>query len=127
MKIKITKIPNNKKAFGGWNNTHGGDFSNGVIQINSGGSHSTNPMGGVQMGIDAQGIPNLVEEGEVIFNDYVFSNRLTVPNAVKEKYKLRGNKKLTFADAAKQVQKESEERPNDPISKRGLMSSMSRL
>ena len=127
MKIKITKIPNNKKAFGGWNNTHGGDFSNGVIQINSGGLHSTNPYEGVQMGVDNQGIPNLVEEGEVIFNDYVFSNRLTVPNAVREKYKLRGNKELTFADAAKQMQKESEERPNDPISKRGLLSSMSRL
>ena len=127
MKIKITKIPNNKKAFGGWNNTHGGDFSNGVIQINSGGLHSTNPYEGVQMGVDNQGIPNLVEEGEVVFNDYVFSNRLTVPDAVREKYKLRSNKELTFADAAKQMQKESEERPNDPISKRGLLSSMSRL
>ena len=40
------------------------------------------------MGIDNQGIPNLVEEGEVVFNDYVFSNRLKVPKAVKEKYKL---------------------------------------
>lgn len=127
MKIKITKIPNNKKAFGGWSNTHGGDFSNGVTQINSGGLHSTNPYEGVQMGIDNQGIPNLVEEGEVVFNDYVFSNRLKVPDAVRNKYKLRGNKELTFADAAKQIQKESEERPNDPISKRGLLSSMSRL
>ena len=79
------------------------------------------------MGIDNQGIPNLVEEGEVVFNDYVFSNRLKVPKAMKNKYRLRGNKELTFADAAKQMQKESEERPNDPISKRGLMSSMTRL
>ena len=118
MKIKITKIPNNKKAFGGWNNTHGGDFSNGVIQINSGGLHSTNPFEGVQMGIDPQGVPNLVEEGEVIFNDYVFSNRMKVPKAIRQKYKLRDN--ITFADAAKKLGKESEERPNDPISKRGL-------
>ena len=79
------------------------------------------------MGVDNQGIPNLVEEGEVVFNDYVFSNRLKVPDAVRNKYRLRGNKELTFADVAKQMQKESEERPNDPISKRGLLSSMSRL
>ena len=55
-----------------------------------------------------------------VFNDYVFSNRLKVPKAVREKYKLRGPKDMTFADAAKKAQKESEERPNDPISKRGL-------
>ena len=125
MKIKITKIPNNKKAFGGWNNTHGGDFSNGVIQINSGGLHSTNPFEGVQMGIDPQGVPNLVEEGEVIFNDYVFSNRMKVPKAIRQKYKLRDN--ITFADAAKKLGKESEERPNDPISKRGLEAFMGAL
>lgn len=124
MKIKITKIPNNKKAFGGWNNTHGGDFSNGVIQINSGGLHSTNPFGGVQMGVDDQGIPNLVEQGELVYNDYVFSKRIKAPKALKSTYKLRGN---TFADIAKYAQKESEERPNDPISKRGLDDIMTKL
>ena len=111
----------NKKAEGGEL------FTNGVTIIGNGGTHESNPYEGVQMGVDPQGIPNLVEEGEVVFNDYVFSNRLIVPDAVREKYKLRGNKELTFADAAKQVQKESKERPNDPISKRGLMSAMSRL
>lgn len=104
---------------------HGGDFTNGVIQINSGGLHSTNPFGGVQMGIDPQGVPNLVEEGEVIFNDYVFSNRIKVPKAIRQKYKLRDN--ITFAEAAKKLGKESEERPNDPISKRGLEAFMSAL
>lgn len=77
-------------------------------------------MEGVQMGMDAQGVPNLVEEGEVIFNDYVFSNRMRVPKAVRSKYKLRDSKGITFADAAKKIAKESEERPNDPISQRGL-------
>ena len=114
-----------KHADGGELHTHGGDFTNGVIQINSGGLHSTNPFEGVQMGIDPQGVPNLVEEGEVIFNDYVFSNRLKVPKAIRQKYKLRDN--ITFADAAKKLSKESEERPNDPISKRGLESFMSAL
>ena len=114
-------------AFGGDLLTHGAEWDNGVTVIGNGGTHEESPYEGVQMGVDNQGIPNLVEEGEVVFNDYVFSNRLTVPDAVREKYKLRGNKELTFADAAKQMQKESEERPNDPISKRGLLSSMSRL
>lgn len=115
------------KAFGGDLLTHGAEWDNGVTVIGNGGTHEESPYEGVQMGVDNQGIPNLVEEGEVVFNDYVFSNRLTVPDTVREKYKLRGNKELTFADAAKQMQKESEERPNDPISKRGLMSAMSRL
>lgn len=65
-------------------------------------------------------MPNLVEEGEVIFNDYVFSKRLKVPKAVRKKYKLRGVKPLSFADAALQMGKEAEERPNDPISMRGM-------
>ena len=114
-------------AFGGDLLTHGAEWDNGVTVIGNGGTHEESPYEGVQMGVDNQGIPNLVEEGEVIFNDYVFSNRLTVPNAVREKYKLRGNKELTFADAARQMQKESKERPNDPISKRGLRNAMSRL
>lgn len=109
-----------KHAFGGDLNTNGGDFSNGLIMIGNGGTHEENPMEGVQMGVDDQGTPNLVEEGEVIFNDYVFSDRMKVPKAVRSKYKLREKKGITFADAAKKIAKESEERPNDPISQRGL-------
>lgn len=116
-----------KKAFGGPLHTHGADWTNGITIIDNGGSHESNPFEGVPMGIAPDGQPNLVEEGEVIFNDYVFSNRLRVPKAVREKYKLRGQKEMTFADAAKKAQKESEERPNDPISRRGLEDIMYRL
>lgn len=104
--------------------THGGIWDNGLTYINEGGSHEENPFEGVQMGIDPQGIPNLVEEGEVVYNDYVFSNRLTVPKDLKKKYKIKGK---TYADAAKYMSKESEERPNDPISQRGLDASMNLL
>lgn len=114
-------------AFGGNLITNGAEWDNGLTIIGNGGTHEENPMEGVQMGMDAQGIPNLVEEGEVIFNDYVFSNRMKVPKAIRSKYKLRENKDITFADAAKKIAKESEERPNDPISRRGLISSMTRL
>lgn len=104
--------------------THGGIFSNGITEIDEGGTHEENPFEGIQVGVDPEGIPNLVEEGEVIFNDYVFSNRIKVPKDVKKELKVKGD---TFADAAKNAQKESAERPNDPISKKGLEDSMSKL
>lgn len=113
-----------KHADGGELHTQGGDFTNGLTYIDNGGSHEANPFEGVQMGIDPQGVPNLVEEGEVIFNDYVFSDRMKLPKKLKEKYNIKGE---TFADAAKELSKESEERPNDPISKRGLQAFMSAL
>jgi hypothetical protein len=52
----------------------------GVQEIKTGGTHEQNPNGGVFMGTDNQGTPNLVEEGEVIvdFPDgrkFVFTNR----------------------------------------------------
>lgn len=106
-------------AMGGTLMTNGADFDTGITFIGNGGTHEDNPNEGVQVGVDPEGIPNLVEEGEVIWNDYVFSDRLKVPKALRQKYKLRGTKDLTFADASKQVLKESEERPNDPISNRG--------
>lgn len=109
-----------KHAFGGDLLTHGAEWDTGITIIGNGGTHEENPMEGVQIGMDAEGTPNLVEQGEVIFNDYVFSNRLKVPKTVRNKYKLRENKGITFADAAKKIAKESEERPNDPISQRGL-------
>lgn len=114
----------NRKAFGGSLSTHGSDFTNGITIVGNGGTHEQNPNEGVQMGVDQDGVPNLVEEGEVVFNNYVFSNRLKVPKKDMKKFKLKGK---TFADAAKNLQKESEERPNDPISKRGLEASMGRL
>lgn len=107
-------------AFGGDLLTHGANFDTGITLVGNGNTHEQNPYEGVQMGVDPEGTPNLVEEGEVIFNNYVFSNRLKVPKAVRNKYKLRGKKALTFADAALQMAKESEERPNDPISRNGL-------
>ena len=116
-----------KHAFGGTLSTNGADWDSGVVIIGNGDTHERNPMEGVQMGIDPNGIPNLVEEGEVIWNNYVFSNRLKVPKNIKSSYKLNINKDTTFAEAAKKIQKESEERPNDPISKRGLEDAMINL
>lgn len=121
MKVKIIKTPNSqnashwKHAFGGHLNTNGSDFMTGLTYIDNGDTHENNPYEGVPMGADSEGTPNLVEQGEVIFNDYVYSNRLQVPKAVRKKYKLRDN--MTFADAVKYLTKSYEERPNNSISR----------
>lgn len=120
----LANLERNYAAFGGplfayGGQTHGSDFTNGLMFINNGGTHESNPYEGVPISMDQEGNPNLVEEGEVIWNDYVFSNRLKVPKSLQKKYKL-GKKEMTFASAIDKLSKESEERPNDPISMRGL-------
>lgn len=114
-----------RKAFGGDLNTYGGTYNGGLEYINNGHTHSENPYGGVPMGTDRNGTPNLVEEGETIWNDYVFSNRLKVPETLTDEYKL--SKDITFAEASKKLGKEIEETPNDPISKRTFNSFMQDL
>ena len=128
----LANLERNYAAFGGplfayGGQTHGSDFTNGLMFINNGGTHENNPYEGVPISMDQEGNPNLVEEGEVVWNDYVFSDRLKVPKAVRTKYKLRGPKDMTFADAIEKLSKESEERPNDPISKRGLDNNLLKL
>lgn len=106
-------------ATGGPLYTQGGVWSDGLTYINEGGTHEENPYEGVQVGVDPNGIPNTVEEGEVIFNDYVFSNRIKLDEKQKNYFKLGGKMKYSYADAAKKLTKEFEETPNDPISKNG--------
>lgn len=107
---------------------HGGNFSNGVTIIGNGGTHEENPMEGVPMGIAPDGTPNLVEQGEVKFNNYVFSNRLFATGGLLAAHNLPATyADHSFADIAERLSRESSERPNDPISKRGLMSAMTRL
>ena len=118
VKAKVyKKYPSLKKhAFGGDLNSNGSIFDLGYTNIDNGDTHENNIYGGVPVGVDSQGIPNLVEEGEVIWNDYVFSDRLKNPKTGR-----------TFAKDAKRAQKESEERPNDAISKRGREAAFTKL
>ena len=106
----------NYGAYGGELATNGSLFTNGLLYINNGGSHESNPHEGVQLGVDPEGTPNLV--------DFVFSKRLMVPKAFRRKYKMGGLKDISFAEMSKRMAKESEERPNDPISMRGLEAMM---
>jgi hypothetical protein len=109
-------------------NGHGMILNNGLTEINSGGTHSENPFGGVFMGVDQNGTPNLVEEGEVKWNDYIFSNKLKLDDVGAHNNNLSESLiDKTFADIAKIFNEESSERTNDPISKATLNDALTRL
>lgn len=115
-------------AFGGQLHTNGADFSNGASIIEAGGSHEENPNSGVQIGVDKQGTPNLVEEGEVVYDDYVFSNRLNANDEVLGYANLPLKyRDMPFSDIAKKLIKPSEEQVNDPITTRTLKANMDKL
>lgn len=127
MKIQITKLPNNIKAIGGVLQTNGGDFGN-LVHIGAGGSHEENPYDGVQVGVSREnGQPNLVEEGETIFDDYVFSQRIKADAKTKKKFHIGKKTEISYADLSKRLEKESLERPNDPISQNGLKKQLHNL
>ena len=100
----------------------------GITFIDNGGTHEENPFGGVQMGIGNNNKPNLVEEGEVIYNDYVFSNRLTADKSLLKKNNIPSSyNDYTFAKIAEKMTSEAKERPNDRISTNGVLKSLERL
>lgn len=108
-------------AYGGGINTPKfSDFPSEVTEFNTGGSHEENPYDGIPQGIAPDGLPNLVEEGEVKYDNYIFSDRLMLNKNDKKKYKFLKGK--TYADAAKAIKKELgiDERPNDLIAKTDL-------
>ena len=125
---KLHKCGGNLHCGGGNLFDYGGDFSNGLTFYNNGGTHEENPYEGVQVGTDNQGTPNLVEEGEVRYKDYVFSNRLSLGGELAEKYNIpKKYSDATFAYIAEKMGEESKEREYDPISQRGLKIDMEKL
>ena len=131
----MVKKANFAKNASKWHHAYGGplynltgDFTNGLIFIDAGGTHEQNPFGGVQVGVDYEGTPNLVEEGEIIYNDYVFSNRLKptkkqlADGGFKDKYE-----GYTFAKLVEDISKPYMDTPNDPITKAGLKDMMNRI
>ena len=109
--------------------THGGYFApKDYMKVEAGGSHEENPNGGVQIGVDSQGVPNLLEEGEPVYKDYVYSDnikaseRFLKDNNIPDKY--AGELYSRIAD---KLFEEAEERPNDPISRNGLEAMLGRL
>lgn len=118
---------NNIFAQGGNLFAYGGDFNNGVNKFSGGGTHEENPYGGIPQGIGENGEPNLVEENEVKWNDYIFSDRLKLDKIEKEMLLPKSLEGKTFAEAAEYFQKESSERELDHISRKGLEANLTKL
>lgn len=123
-----SNILSNYSAYGGSLYAYGGNFNDGLTTFGNGGSHEENPNGGILQGTDDQNNPNLVEEGETKWNNYIFSNRLkpgkdftlqfNLPKAITNK---------SYAKASEYLTKDAKERPYDPISRRGINASLGRL
>lgn len=109
--------------------THGGHFApQGYLKVNEGGAHEENPNGGVQVGVDPQGVPNMLEEGEPVYNDYVYSDNIVADEELLVKYNIP--KKFAgklYSEIADKFVDEAEERPLDPISTNGLEAMLGRL
>lgn len=110
-------------------NRSGGFFSPpGFLKVETGGSHDENPNGGVQIGVDNQGIPNMLEEGEPVYDDFVYSDNITADVKFLEQMhlpvKYAGKLYSEIADA---LLAEAEERPLDAISNAGLNKMLGRL
>jgi hypothetical protein len=109
----------------------------GFTDINAGGTHAQNPRGGVPVGYGDNGLMNLLEEGEVIAKEpsyresrapeYVFNNSNYIDSTTKKKLGIKRIKNLTYAEALKEIRKEADERPNDPISRDTLNKKMEYL
>ena len=110
--------PSVQYAIGGPLLTDGGIFDNGIKYIDAGFSHERNPNGGVPVSMNPNGQPNMVEEGETVWNNFVFSNRLKPLGAELLKnnlaQKLEGK---TYAEISRNLTEEYKESPNDPILK----------
>ena len=109
--------------------THGGYFApKDYFRVNTGGSHEENPNGGVQIGMDGNGIPNMLEENEPVYKDYVYSDNIKAGKELLKKFNIpeKFAGKL-YSEIADLFVDEASERPNDPISNNGLNAMLVRL
>lgn len=80
------------------------DASKNVTLFENGGTHEQNPLGGIPQGIGANGKPNLVEEGETKWDDYIFSNAINLDGVFLEE----DGKENTFNTGGKLDKKKAE-------------------
>ena len=62
--------------------------TNQVTEFNTGGSHETNPYGGIPQRFGMNNMQNTVEEGEVKYNNFIFSKRVYPTKAILSKFNL---------------------------------------
>lgn len=99
-----------------------------ITEINTGGTHEQNPMGGVMVGRNAS-----VEQGEALINKdgkpaFVLTDRIKLDSTTAEEFGLP--KKYigkTFSDIGKAENRVSDLRPNDPLTKDLLKSRNEKL
>jgi len=99
-----------------------------LTEYNEGGTHEENPLGGIPVGQGPNGQPNLVEEGETRFNDYIFSDRLEITKDIAEEFNLPKNYVgKTFSDASKSMQKSNSRRVDDKIEQANIERNLTKL
>lgn len=106
------------------------DAGNGVTEFTTGGSHESNPYGGIQQGIASDGMPNYVEEGEVKWDkeNYIFPTRMKPTKKLLKDFVLKEKwHGKNYAEIAKIIQKTSEERENDPVARQTVDDMLGRL
>ena len=90
-------------------------MKNNFTEINEGGLHEENKLGGVPMGVGQNGQLNTVEENETINDKFVYSNRITLTPQVIEQFNLpKSLTGKTSAEASKIINRKFEGR-NDKI------------
>ena len=121
----------NEFDYGG--SMNGLDIPTNMQYYENGGTHEENPYGGIQVGVDPQGNPNLVEEGEFRYGDYIFSDRIPVDYSILSDFnagKSKGNRNTknnpTYAELAKKTADKYKDL-NDQISKDSLNKQLDRL
>ena len=121
---RLQEFKNRSLKNGGYLYANGGLMNPyGINVFNNGKLHSQNKYGGVPVSIAEDGKPNLVEEGEVLYDDYVYSNRIKINDTIRRRLKLKDSTK-TFADAAKEVKERGDDRPNDPVTEKTIKAQM---
>ncbi len=100
----------------------------GLIEYNTGGSHKESPLGGIPQGYDDDGNQILTEEKETRLGDFVLSDQQKITKSIAKKHnipdKFIGK---SYADVSKVYNKELEDRPNDPYSKKTFDLNMNNL
>lgn len=106
----------------------GGDLN----EFNGGFTHSDqnlqNGFEGIPQGMSPDGGMNVVEKGETRWQDFIFSDKLKLDkNTATQLGFKKSDVGKTFADLSKKYSKESEDRPNDPITAKTLNIHMKNL
>lgn len=105
---------------------------NELTEFNTGGSHQSNPLGGVPLGVNPQtGAPITVEEGEtrtkIAGADFIFSNNYKITDKIIKDFNLpKELKDLPMSDASKKISDIFKDR-QDGISSNTLNQFLGRL